>query len=361
MSDRITLYFDESGQTGTKLLDLNQKFFSIGSTDLDETEARGILLEHFPKLVGTDIKFRKLFRRQGHHRGLVDFAQTVSRQPERFFCYLADKRFAALAKLVDWSVEPLLTDQGYDWYKDDYGRRWVNMFWFATTRVTDPRFLDEITTLYDCFSDCPNRATFLAMQRRYDELAESGPEALQPFMALVADGVSEFPRRYNFFDFDHRNDIHVTCVVASVAWWRARHSADFDVIHDQSKHFFQRQGIWDRVTDISAREGVVHVGDKVIPFPLRVHSTREGDSALLASLQICDLIGGFVARTRSGQLTPRGRKVLDDMLEAGIGEIRFQSLEPGHEFVDGPPARRHGPDAIDQVWMLTGGRHTSRY
>jgi hypothetical protein len=363
VSDPITLYFDESGQTGTKLLDSDQKFFSVGSTDLDDAEARNILREHFPKLVGIDIKFRKLFRRSGHRRGLIEFARTVSHQPGRFFCYLADKRFAALAKLVDWSVEPLLTDQGYDWYRNDYGRRWVNMFWFAVTQATDPSYLDEITTLYGAFSDCPSRATFLAMQRRYAELAERGPEALQPFMALVADGVSEFPRRYNFSDFDNRNDIHVTCVVTSVAWWRARHSADFHVIHDQSKHFFQRQDMWARVTDMSASEGVVQVGDKTIPFPLRVRSTREGDSGLLASLQICDLIGGFVARTRSARLTQDERKLIDNMLAAGMGEVQFQSIEPGQEFVDGPPARRNGPDAVDQVAMLTARRpasHTSR-
>lgn len=94
MSDPITLYFDESGQTGNKLLDSDQKFFSVGSTDLHDTEALAILRKHFPKQVGTDIKFRRLFRRPGHHRSLIGFARTVSLQPGRFFCYLTDKKFA---------------------------------------------------------------------------------------------------------------------------------------------------------------------------------------------------------------------------------------------------------------------------
>jgi hypothetical protein len=198
------------------------------------------------------------------------------------------------------------------------------------------------------------------MQHRYRELAESGPEVLQPFMTRVADGVQEFPRRYDFSDFGNRNDIHVTCVVSSVAWWRAQHSADFEVIHDQSKHFFQRQGMWNQVTDMSVREGVIQVGSKRVRFPLRVRSTREGNSAVLAPLQVCDLIGGFVARTRSDRLTADDQRLLDDMLSAGMGEIRIQSIEPGHEFVDGAPARRRGLDVVDKVWMLTAPRPTRR-
>lgn len=179
----------ESGQTGTNLLDPDQEFFSVGSTDLNEEEARRILQEHFPRTPSTDLKFRKLFRRNGHHRGLVEFARTVARQPERFFCYLVDKKFATLTKLVDWSIEPLLSGQGYDWYEGDYGRRWVNMLYFALTEIVGPPYLDEVTSLYGHFSENPDATTLAEMQSRYDELGESGPEALQPFMTLIADGV----------------------------------------------------------------------------------------------------------------------------------------------------------------------------
>lgn len=353
MGDLKTLYFDESGQTGTNLLDIDQTYFSVGSTDLVEDEARRILSEHFPKTASTDLKFRKLFRRKAHYRGLVDFARSVSRQPEHFFCYLADKRFAALAKLVDWSVEPLLSDQGFDWYRDDYGRRWVNMLYFALTQISGRAYLDEITSLYDKFCDDPDLTKLGAMQARYAELGESGPNELKPFMSLIADGVSQFEQRYGFDNFSARNDIHVTCVVSSVAWWRARYEADFEVLHDQSTHFFSRRGMWDTVTDMSARPGVVHIGEKSISFPLRVRRTREENSALLAPLQICDLVAGFVARTRSDRLTAPERTLIDDMLAAGMGEIGFQSLEAGHDFVDGPPARRHGADAVDQVVHMT--------
>jgi hypothetical protein len=255
--------------------------------------------------------------------------------------------------LVDWAVEPVVSAQGYDWYKGDYGRRWLNMFYFALKHVAGDTYLNEITSLYGRFSECPNHTTLTAMQNRYNEIAKSGPEALQPFMTLVADGVSEFTQRYQFEGFADRNDVHVTCVVTSVAWWRARHNADFEVVHDQSTHFFRRRGMWDVVTDMSAKSGVVYVGEKAIRFPLRVRSTREGDSALLAPLQICDLIGGFFARTKSSRLSDPERRLLDDMLAAGMGEISLNSIEAGDEFVDGPPARRNGPDAVDQIVRLT--------
>ncbi len=88
MRNTKTIYFDESGNTGSNLLDPQQKFFSVGSTDLAEDESNTILQKHFQKHVGKDIKFKKLFRDRSNYDDLIAFADTVGQQPARFFCYL---------------------------------------------------------------------------------------------------------------------------------------------------------------------------------------------------------------------------------------------------------------------------------
>ena len=354
-----TIYFDESGNTGPHLLDPHQKFFSVGSTDLTDAESRVILQEHFPRQAGGDIKFRKLFRDSRNHDALIDFAKTVGQQPKRFFCHLTDKRFALLCRLVDWFVEPIFHEQGFDWYKDDYGLSWVNIFHLGF-RLHDntETLLEDVTGLYADLVRDPTRVRLEAMQRRYRELAENGPEAIALFMGYVSAGADDFDNNFTLDGIANHNDVHVASLVSSVGWWRDQHPEDFEIIHDESTYFFKRQHLWDVVTSMTASSAVVRVAHKSISFPLRVKKTSKGDSKQLSSLQICDLIAGFVARTKAGDLTDEQREVIEAMVAAGMGEICFDCVAPGTKYAQGLPPLADGPDAVDQVVLATRRRPT---
>ena len=352
-----TIYFDESGNTGPNLLDPQQKFFSIGSTDLTELESHTILQKHFPRHIGTDIKFKKLFRDEANHGDLIQFAHTVGQQPERFFSYLMDKKFALLCRLIDWLVEPLFHEQGYDWYKDDYGRSWANICYLGFRILGDNEtLLTEVTGLYSELVREPSPLKLEKMQRRFREIANDGLPSVSRFMDLIAAGADEIERNYSLGDLKGQTDIHVASLVSSVGWWRSQHDEDFEIIHDESTYFFKRQGIWDMITSSAASSAVVYVGRKSIQFPLRVRSTAEGASEKLASLQVCDLIGGFVARSRSDTLSIGQQSIIDAMVKAGFGEIGFDSVEPGDFYAQGLPPLADGPDAVDQITMAVRPR-----
>ncbi|HUI20618.1 MAG TPA: DUF3800 domain-containing protein [Methylocella sp.] len=349
-----TIFFDESGNTGLNLLDPQQKFFSVGSTDLVEADALVILKRHFPRHIGQDIKFKKLFRSTSNYKALIDFAKTVGSQPNRFFCFLMDKRFALLCRLIDWLVEPMFHERGYDWYKDDYARSYANLCHLAFSKRDDnEELLEKVTSIYYAFTQDPSKSTLVEMQHQYREIANADLPLVGHFMEYFAAGAKEFENHHTLADFKGRDDLHVTSVVSSVGWWRAHHDEDFDVVHDQSTHFFDRNEIWDLVSSMSASGAVVRVGPKSIRFPLRVKSTTPGDSKLLSSLQICDLIGGFVVRTKSDRLTDEQRDVLAAMTDAGMGKIGFDAVGPDDFYATGLPPLADGPDAVDQVALAT--------
>lgn len=54
-----TVYFDESGQTGTNLFDRDQPFFTIGSTDTEPGEAADIIAACFPRHAGDELKSKR--------------------------------------------------------------------------------------------------------------------------------------------------------------------------------------------------------------------------------------------------------------------------------------------------------------
>lgn len=141
----------------------------------------------------------------------------------------------------------------------------------------------------------------------------------------------------------------MTSVVTSTAWWRSNHDQDFKVVHDESNHFFDRRGLWDLMTDMSASAATVQVGDKSIQFPLRVISTVPGDSAITLPLQLCDLISGFCTKSRSRRLSRAQKQLIHGMLEGGMGELNFDSVQRSDFYASGMPQRATGPDAVDQI------------
>lgn len=344
-----TLYFDESGNTGLKLLDPVQRFFSVASTDLSEKEASTIIDECFPSRGSADLKFKVLIANWRNFDGLTKFAQHVGSDPSRYFCFLMDKRYALLCRLLDWFVEPYYHARGFDWYKDDYGRSYANTFNMSFQVDQAENLLLEITQLYEDFAKSPNKDQLSHMQSRFRELANGDTKNVSRFMGHLADGADEFEEHWSLDKFNDSSDIHVTSIVSSVAWWRSQYDEDFDIVHDESNHFFDRQGLWDLVSDMSASEAVAHVGPKSIQFPLRVRSTRPGNSEISRQLQVCDLIAGFCAKSRSHKLKSDQKQQIERMIVAGMGQLNFDSVSPGDNFATGMPPRATGPDAVDII------------
>ncbi len=330
-----TIFFDESGNTGVRLLDPHQRSFSVGSTDLTQEEALSVIKKCFPSRVGADIKFKGLVSNWRNFDGLLKPVEAIGTEPDRYFCFMVDKRFALLCRVVDWLVEPYFHHRGFDWYKDDYGRSYVNLFDLAFDIDRQEAVQFEIVNLFEQFAKSPDNQKLFEMQVRFRELARQDSRNVSRFMEHVADGADEFEKHWDIANFKDSTDIHVTSIVRSVAWWRSKHDQDFEVVHGESNHFFDRREMWDLLTDMSASGAEIHIGDKSIQFPLRVHSTIPGKSDYLFPLQVCDLICGFCTKSKSENLSKGQQELIQNMIEAGMGKLNFDSVQRDDHYASG--------------------------
>ena len=128
-------------------------------------------------------------------------------------------------------------------------------------------------------------------------MANSCTEELAPFLGMAATGAEKYERFNNLALQRGSNDIQLTCVLASIHFWRTRTDDDLEVVHDDSSNFFRQIDQWEMITSPDVLPGTITAGDgQTAEFPLRVLSTRAGDSATSSALQICDLIAGLSAR-----------------------------------------------------------------
>jgi hypothetical protein len=176
-----TLYFDESGFTGYNLLDQTQPIFAIASADIEEQRAREILAESFPRYRGDEYKFSDIWRSR-NRAGLLKYAEHLRDFADLSFIYFAVKRFAVLTKIVDFLIEPYITDAGYDFYGDGFCWKYANCIHFGLTQFAPPELLDALLRNYQAFSRNPSLDSLALLHSQLSIMAASSGEPVQIFL-----------------------------------------------------------------------------------------------------------------------------------------------------------------------------------
>ena len=345
-----TLYFDESGFTGHNLLDAAQPIFILASSDIHGDIAREVLHRSFPRYRGSEFKFSNLWR-SNHKRGLVNFADHFNSLSHHTFIWMIDKRFCVLTKIVDFLIEPHITDTGYDFYADGFCWKYTNYIHFGLTRFAPPETLDRLLNAYQSFSRSPSDEALRTLQLRLRKLANDAEHPVDVFLEQIALGADLFDRYHNLSTFRGSDETHVTSMLASVTHWRKAFQEDFAIIHDASANFFRHRDIWERMTNEHVPSQPFPLGDgTTVEYPLRVISTTAVDSQECPAVQFCDICAGLAARHFDPRLSTSNRQFVNQVDEAGFSSLEYNGIRPDNIFPDRiPPRRRTGPDSVDRM------------
>ncbi len=354
-----TLYFDEAGFTGSNLLDPDQPVFAIASSDLADDEALDILQYCFPHYQGIEYKFTNIWRSSKHRDGLVRFGERFRALNDRAFVYAVDKRYAVLTKAVDFLIEPVITDSGYDFYNDGFCWRYCNYIYCVLTEVAGPALLNAIVSAYQAFSRSPSRETLAHLQWRLSVIAQSIEGIPKILVEQLSYGAEMFDHFHDIDSFHGSDELQTTCMVAIVAYWRGLHTKDFEIVHDASSNFMRHKEMWDRITNHNVPRQMVRTGDgTMVEYPLRVASTTPIDSRNSVAIQFCDVLAGLTTKQLNPVVSEADRKILDHVIEAGLSELTLNGIRPASEFpIQIPPRRLDGADVVDQMTEIIFGAH----
>jgi hypothetical protein len=349
----MNLYFDESGFTGYNLLDPQQPAFAVASTNIEPAEAEQILRTAFPRYQASEFKFSNIIN-SANEPGLRTLGDTLLDMADRIFVYVMDKKFAVFAKMVDFLIEPAITNAGYDFYANGFCRKYTNYIYVGLNFVAKEKFYDELVSDYLEFSRAPSADTLRELKRKLVAFERRADTELKIFLGEMITGADELSEHFDLDFFKKTNEIQLTTMVANVGRWRQRHNDDFHVIHDASSNFLRQKETWDAITNSDVPEQLHPLGDgTTVQFPLRVLSTTAVDSKDNYSIQLCDIIAGFATMFFRLKFTGvTGHAIQQIAAETGFGQIDFSGLMFTGEFPDFPPQRATGPDAVEQMTRI---------
>ncbi|ENN88493.1 hypothetical protein RHSP_04799 [Rhizobium freirei PRF 81] len=354
-----TLYFDESGFTKYNLLDPSQPIFAIASADIVEGQAREILLDSFPRYRGAEFKFSNIWG-SNSRAGLLRFAAHLESLQDLAFIYMADKRFTVLTKIVDFLIEPYVTDGGYDFYADGFCWKYANYIHFGLTQFAPPELLDALLRHYQTFNRNPTPDGLATLQVRLSMMAATTEDRVKIFLEQMALGAALFERYHSLENFHGSDEFQTTTMLAIVSHWRQHYPEDFAVIHDDSSNFLRSREMWGKITSVNVPPQLHRSGDgSFVEYPLRVISTTAMDSKDSPSIQFCDLLAGLAAKHFSPRTEGDDRVFMDQVIEAGLKHITYNGIRPDVIFTDRiPPRRLDGPDVVDQMTDVIFGSHS---
>ena len=108
---------DESGYTGSDLLNQDQRFQGATAISLNDEEATRLIKEHFPKLRAAELKYRNLARRSANRERLLNLQRDVLQQ-NKCVTYICDKRYLLMLLFMDYAAEPFYHKRGLSFYED---------------------------------------------------------------------------------------------------------------------------------------------------------------------------------------------------------------------------------------------------
>lgn len=350
-----TIYFDESGYTGPDLLNPDQPFFCVVSTDIEEGTAEEILKRSFPKYRGQEFKFKSIWKRPTNKNFFPSFVKELLKHEGRIYSRLDDKQFVVLTKLVDFLIEPIFTNAGYDFYANGFAGRYANTFYFVAKHFLNESQYNKLTSTYFNFSREPTASNLNTLQITLKKLTKSCQAKAKPFLKDASLGANTFHQHTNIEIFDQSNEIQLSSVLASIHHWRSKSDLDFVIIHDQSSNFFKQSQMWSKITDNNMPKQTITDGEgSSVEYPLRVVSTEPGNSKHYWAIQLCDLIAGLLPKIEF--LLAHGNKEEVDfvrkIISEGLGEMIMAGVRPRSNFINEPPILRSGPDAVDQFTKI---------
>ncbi|PWB91269.1 hypothetical protein C5688_06490 [Methylocystis sp. MitZ-2018] len=114
----------------------------------------------------------------------------------------------------------------------------------------------------------------------------------------------------------------------------------------ESLNFFARSSLWDAITDPGLDPTTFNLGDKTLTLPILVISTKSARSHERASLQVCDLIAGFISRVSASEQSEAFREFAQEVVAAGIGEASIFRSTSGMSSAKGRQSPPPGPISL---------------
>lgn len=288
----MKVYFDEAGNTGQDLLNVDQPIFVLAANNFDD-ETADILVSCLHSSQSQEAKFKNLKKTQAGQNKIIKFFEQDLINEESIFTFVYHKKFMALTKIFDLLVETVFHYKGINFYANNHNIAICNMNWYCI-----PAFYGE-----EVFNNLLNK--FISMIRDKDDETKQ-----QDFYSFVASLYSGEKAKLHFEEMvnsqQHWDEISAainnvtldpafSALFAHSIHWGNTINGSFEIIHDESNTISSVITEFNTLMDQDAIPTKIGSDHRSFDLPLKAHSITLSDSKLVSQIQIADIVASSTA------------------------------------------------------------------
>ena len=312
-----TLYFDESGNTGNDLMNREQKYFSLCSTDLDELSSCEMITKFFGPSRAAEVHFKNQKQSNiGKERILEFISENLAEIKNHCKLTVINKEFSVCCCLLLFCYEPLFYEKGIDYL--DGGRNIVdaNLFYYGLKAYCGAEFSYN---LYTAFVNYVNHRKTDEKNKLTDLLSEAIGKAEGWFSNLFLSPLFySFKEKDGFLPDFNFLDPAVYSLSGLLQEWMKTSDEKVCVCHDEAIVLESKiSDLYDLFQEDAKDEIYLGYGEHKFPFPLRVRKPVSfASSSVSFSIQLCDILAGattYIFNNEEKAFAKDLRKVMNDI------------------------------------------------
>jgi hypothetical protein len=333
---------DESGYNGYDLLNQDQRFQGAAAVAIDDAEAARLILDHFPRLQATELKYSSVSRRESYKRPLLDLQKAVLAE-QKCVTYICDKRYLLTLMFLDYAVEPFYHARGVDFYQDGSNYGLGSLLYQAGPALFGEDALNALLAAFQAAThekSPESLSALVAAVRRMDwqklpealgPLADASPECLS---AIATSGVS--------------TDAAMVVLQALMTRLEQMAKGPYRIEHDQSKNLLAYHALLQRYIDHQDEVEFRQSNIASLKFPLKLTSVTQVDSKSSPAVQIADVMIGAAIEAANGLAGLRQPLFDPEEVFSLYREDQFIHLIPSLDFEAQRNARK-GTQASEMI------------
>lgn len=295
------VYFDEAGNTGSNITNLQQPYFVLSSVCFTDEE-----LEQIKKDVpfSDELHFMNIKSRWDGRKAIKSLLNYPLLDEEHVTYQVVDKTYALYAFMVDSLIEPFVKFQlNEDLYKGKGNILLANcLYIYAESEIEKggptADFVDDL------------KVNFERMMRiQTEECISEFYETLNILISVTNGGFQEI--LYMMLPSEHMLnmiltedkkyclDVTVSSLLVLTNHWHKKFGTKIDVFSDNSKPLSEKRVLIEQLMNITGYQSVGYDNRKMT-YPLQINSLNFVDSKDCYGAQIADIVASAVAFSFTG-------------------------------------------------------------
>lgn len=317
--DKPIIAFDESGNTGSDLLDLDQPVFILSSVRL--TNSQAIELKNLIKSPAKELKFSRLKKYGNYHSRILELLNHEFISADTVNIGVFHKAYCICAYTADRLVEPVLYKTGLDFYKGGENIAYTNLLFLCTPAICDKELFKKYQVAFLTMFQKRDKKSIGDFYFIVNSLIDSSKN--ERFKDALFPILQSHQIIYDILDdWDNNNfDTTLSSFINIIDFWGRKTTEHFDAFVDNSKALQHFKHYVDRIKSINI-DTEIGADRRTLKLPLKLNDIIFTDSKENVVVQIADLIAGAA----NHYFRSLAESNLEDELSIKIGESKISSL-----------------------------------